>query len=826
MKIGLGQVEGSETGLVTDSIIATCRKQVGAEQPKAGLVFAGPHFDHVVMLAKICDAFPGMKLVGCTTSGDYTSAYGFSDDSISLMVICDDELEFGTGLGKNLALDHRRAVDEAYSNALDTLSDTPSLCLAFPHSGIVMPELLLDHLNTRLGSECPVFGGVAGTLLTDNTEIYQFCNREVVSDALPLLLISGPVRYDFAIAHSWRPLGKKVEATKAKGQLVHTIDGVSAVDFYRRFLGYHETPAGEFVLAVYEPGVQDFYIVSPVEYYDSGAIRFSGIIPEGSRVQLAEAIRGDLIADTRNTSEKLIAADRDWRPAFALTFSCGFRKEILGTSAQEELNVLRDVFPPGLPVMGFYSFGEIAPLTAGGPSKAQGATLIMLLIGPGEVDGYSERTIDIEGKETPFCGSPLCRIDFLKRKYHRSEAYRKRLESLKEGNSRMHGRIMSDMIETKRKLKEKEEELRKSEEKFRRIVQTTGEGFVLVDEAMQILDVNDAFCNMVDRSRTDVIDSLLSEFINEESRHILVSSHARLLGGDTRKVEGTLRTRSGRTIPVLIHSNSLRNDQGELIGQMAFIADMTEQKKALALAGEVQRSLLPRENPKIDGLDIAGRNVCCDEVGGDYFDFFFQQEGSANSFGVAVGDITGHGVDAALLMSSARAFLRMHVFQDASLAEILGSMNSHLAADIMQSGRFMTLFYLNISSDLQSLEWVRAGHDPAILYDPVEDEFTELMGPGMALGIEPGYPFTVNKMEGLHNGHLIAIGTDGVWETCNIDGEMFGKERFKALLRNSANRPAAEILNVVFTTLDDFRAGRRADDDITLVLVKVQKRDE
>jgi len=134
MKIGLGQAEGSDTALVTDTIISTCREQIGADQPKAGLVFAGPHFDHVVMLEKICSAFPGMVLVGCTTSGDYTSAYGFSDDSISLIVICASELEFGAGLGRNLSLDYRCAVEVAYSMARGTLQDDPSLCLAFPRS--------------------------------------------------------------------------------------------------------------------------------------------------------------------------------------------------------------------------------------------------------------------------------------------------------------------------------------------------------------------------------------------------------------------------------------------------------------------------------------------------------------------------------------------------------------------------------------------------------------------------------------------------------------------------------------------------------------------
>ena len=92
-------------------------------------------------------------------------------------------------------------------------------------------------------------------------------------------------------------------------------------------------------------------------------------------MQVTEVIREDLIADTRTTSKRLHSAVRDRQPAFALTFSCAFRKEALGTSAEEELSVLREVSPPGLPVMGFYSFGEIAPRAAGGPGKAEGQRL-------------------------------------------------------------------------------------------------------------------------------------------------------------------------------------------------------------------------------------------------------------------------------------------------------------------------------------------------------------------------------------------------------------------------------------------------------------------
>ena len=232
--------------------------------------------------------------------------------------------------------------------------------------------------------------------------------------------------------------------------------------------------------------------------------------------------------------------------------------------------------------------------------------------------------------------------------------------------------------------------------------------------------------------------------------------------------------------------------------------------------------MLPQENPKISGLDIAGRNVSCEEVGGDYYDFFIQQDQSTHSFSVAVGDISGHGVDAALLMSSARAFLRMHVSRDNSIIDIVESMNRHLAADVLESGRFMTLFYLTIQADLKSLEWVRAGHDPAILYDPISNTCEDLKGPGVALGINPGYGYQSVRKDELKNGSIIAIGTDGIWDTLNQKGEMYGRERFRQLLQTNAHLSATELLDTVFKEVEAFRAGRKSEDDLTLVILKIK----
>jgi len=388
-----------------------------------------------------------------------------------------------------------------------------------------------------------------------------------------------------------------------------------------------------------------------------------------------------------------------------------------------------------------------------------------------------------------------------------------------KGNKIFNQGLLVDI--TSRKLAE--DAVRKSEEKFRRIVETAGEGFILMDEDLKIIDVNDAYCNMLGYSREEIIGKTPHDLAIEEDRQFMASNREEILAMEYRELEGTMVAKNGRHVPILVHGNTLRGDQGEVIGNMAFITDMTEHKKALALAGEVQKSLLPQSKPDVQGLDIAGRNVSCDEIGGDYFDFLWRRENPDGPFTVAVGDITGHGVDSALLMTSARAFLRMRASQPGSMVEVITAMNRHLTQDVLETGRFMTLFYLTVDLQKDGIKWIRAGHDPAILYDPQQDAFEELKGSGVALGVNAAFDYAENHHTGLANGQIIAIGTDGIWEAFNKKGKMFGKQRFRDIIRQNAASGADDILNAVYNQIGQFTEGQKSEDDITLVIIKVNK---
>ena len=188
-----------------------------------------------------------------------------------------------------------------------------------------------------------------------------------------------------------------------------------------------------------------------------------------------------------------------------------------------------------------------------------------------------------------------------------------------------------------------------------------------------------------------------------------------------------------------------------------------------------------------------------------------------------MGDVTGHGVDAALLMTTARAFLRMRAAQCGTISQIVTEMNRHLTLDFLHTGRFMSLFYISIDPETKTLQWVRAGHDPAILYDPAQDNFEELKGDGLALGVDENFAYQENLKTGLEPGQVVAIGTDGIWETFNPKGEMFGKEYFRQIIRENSHLAASRMVEAVYQEIDRFANGAKKKDDITLVIIKVQK---
>ena len=242
----------------------------------------------------------------------------------------------------------------------------------------------------------------------------------------------------------------------------------------------------------------------------------------------------------------------------------------------------------------------------------------------------------------------------------------------------------------------------------------------------------------------------------------------------------------------------------------------------LTKAMEVQQNLMPNAGLAWDGLDVAGRSLFCDQTGGDYYDYFEKSGSARRTISIVAGDVSDHGLPSALLMTTARAFLRECATRPGSVSSIVGHVNRHLTHDVQASGRFMTLFYAEIDCTDRSIRWVRAGHEPALVYDPRSGEFGELAGQGgLPLGVFGDARYEEYYRE-LVAGQVLVIGTDGIWEARNREGRMFGKLLLQQVIRDNVVRPATEIVEKVLEALKQFLFPLDIQDDATLVVVKVE----
>ncbi|MGD9182965.1 MAG: PP2C family protein-serine/threonine phosphatase [Desulfobacterales bacterium] len=244
-------------------------------------------------------------------------------------------------------------------------------------------------------------------------------------------------------------------------------------------------------------------------------------------------------------------------------------------------------------------------------------------------------------------------------------------------------------------------------------------------------------------------------------------------------------------------------------------------RHSLSLAMEVQQNLLPKANPQIDGLDIAGKSIYCDETGGDYYDFLEVGSPGEGKIGVVVGDVSDHGIPSALLMATARALIRQRCSAFGQIDQVVSDVNRQLAKDVQDSGRFMTLFYAEIERLNKTIRWVNAGHEPAMIFDPVKETFKDLDGGNnLALGVFEDTEFKEAHQE-VAPGQIIVVATDGIWEVRNPEGEMFSKDRIRKIIRRNATRTANDIQNAILDSLQRFQKDVKLEDDMTLVVIKI-----
>lgn len=235
-------------------------------------------------------------------------------------------------------------------------------------------------------------------------------------------------------------------------------------------------------------------------------------------------------------------------------------------------------------------------------------------------------------------------------------------------------------------------------------------------------------------------------------------------------------------------------------------------------AAEIQQSLLVEEPPVFPGYDLAARSVAADEVGGDFYDF---EDFGGEILGVSIGDASGHGLPAALLVRDVVTGLRMGIEKELKVAHVFEKLNRVIHRSRLSS-RFVSVFYGELEAD-GNLVYINAGHQPPILFfreeHPDRPSEMELSIGGTVIGPLPEARFR-RGFARVHPGEVLVMLTDGILERRDRSGEFFGVDRVRAIVRELQGGPAQAILERLFEAAFAWGAERPWEDDATIVVVK------
>jgi sigma-B regulation protein RsbU (phosphoserine phosphatase) len=277
-------------------------------------------------------------------------------------------------------------------------------------------------------------------------------------------------------------------------------------------------------------------------------------------------------------------------------------------------------------------------------------------------------------------------------------------------------------------------------------------------------------------------------------------------------------------LQVLATQTGMALEMSELAHSLAHEAGLrASANREMEIAREVQERLFPQEMPKLDGASIAGACRPAQGVGGDYYDVFPLQDGR---LGLAIGDVSGKGISAALLMASLRASLRgVTLDNPREFAKLMDKVN-RLVYEASADNRYATFFFGALDPVTNVLECVNAGHNAPLILRQTPDgpHILRLEADGPVVGLLPLAPYTEQRVQ-LLPGDLLVTYTDGISEAMTHDDEEWGEDRMMdAAAAVPAGAKADEVLRSIFTQADRFTAGAPQHDDMTLLILKLDPR--
>jgi PAS domain S-box-containing protein len=377
-------------------------------------------------------------------------------------------------------------------------------------------------------------------------------------------------------------------------------------------------------------------------------------------------------------------------------------------------------------------------------------------------------------------------------------------------------RDITDRIKT-------EEELHIEKTYFEELFNSAPEAIVLHDHNDLVVNVNDEFTRMFGYSREEAIGKPINDLVaSEEFKEHAAANSYKVIHGQRTDNDSKRKRKDGSLFDVWIIGAPIIHN-GKQMGVYAIYRDITERKKAeearirsyeeARMARNIQINLLPTSNPEIDGYDIAGKSIPALDVGGDYYDFIRLDD---HRLAIALGDVSGKGLAAALVMSNLQATIRSLASISVTASECLERANKLLFRSV-DAKTFISLFYGILDTKKNTLCYANAGQNLPLIFSP-EKKPTPLKNHGLVLGTKEDVSYQKEEIS-INPGDRLLIYSDGIPEAMNEQREEFGDEKLLKIVQHYRGHFADMLIKNVIESLKLHFGNVPQNDDMTMVLL-------
>ncbi len=393
ISVGIGTSKEIESFAAGAAASLNALEKISREIPDVVFCFASSRFNHHELIRGIKSVIPDAPLIGCTTAGEITTT-GTDNKSVAILVLKSDVLHTSLGIGKKLELNSRGAGQEI---ARETVLKAKKGDIR--HVFMMLPDGLKGNgtdvirgIQEVLGTSFPIVGGsAADDFLFQKT--FQYFDEGVYEDSVGGVLFSGDISVGIGARHGWYPLGKPRIVTEAEHNIIKKLDGKPAVRIYEDYFGKRVADlrnelmtrmAVMYPLGMSIPEEEECIVRNALNVTRDGSLVCAGEVPRGSEIRVMMGSKETALKAARKAASVALGALRNAKAELVFIFDSVSRKRLFGRNANEEIAAVKSIFGEKTPLIGFYTYGEQAPLGATihlGQTFFHNETIIVFAIG-------------------------------------------------------------------------------------------------------------------------------------------------------------------------------------------------------------------------------------------------------------------------------------------------------------------------------------------------------------------------------------------------------------------------------------------------------------